>query len=128
MPRPMSALFPPEMLYKRAVRSRLREEIANTAHNQLAGSLLKQGRVDAGGGKPVKQEAYARRLAAKMQLRGIARQTLSAWERGTTVVPAAALLASAEVLGVDVGQLVESTRESVKAKIKGLEAQVSTGK
>ena len=116
------------MLYKRAVRSRLREEIANTAHNQLAGSLLKQGRVDAGGGKPVKQEAYARRLAAKMQLRGIARQTLSAWERGTSVVPAAALLASAEVLGVDVGQLVQSTRESVKAKIKDLEAQVSTGK
>ena len=115
------------MLYKRAVRSRLREEIAGTAHNQLAGNLLKQGRLDAGGGKPVKQEAYARRLAAKMRLNGIARQTLSAWERGTTVVPAAALLASAEVLGVDVGQLVDNTRESVKAKIKDLEAQVSTG-
>lgn len=128
MPQAMSAPSRPAMLYKRAVRSRLREEIANTAHNQLAGSLLKQGRVDAGGGKPVKQEAYARKLAAKMQLRGIARQTLSAWERGTSVVPAAALLASAEVLGVDVGQLVQSTRESVRAKIKDLEAQVSTGK
>jgi hypothetical protein len=42
------------------------------------------------------------------------------------VVPAAALLASAEVLGVDVGQLVESTRDSVKARIADLEAQVST--
>jgi hypothetical protein len=51
---------------------------------------------------------------------------LSAWERGTTVVPAAALLASAEVLGVDVGSLVESTRDSVKARIANLEAQVST--
>jgi transcriptional regulator with XRE-family HTH domain len=61
-----------------------------------------------------------------MQLHGIARQTLSAWERGTTVVPAAALLASAEVLGVDVGQLVESTRDSVKARIADLEAQVLT--
>ena len=116
------------MLYKRAVRSRLREEIGSTAHNQLAGNLLRQGRVDAGGGKPVKQEAYARRLAEKMQIRGIARQTLSAWERGATVVPAAALLASAEVLGVDIGQLVDSTRESVRAKIKDLEAQVSTSK
>ena len=121
------------MLYKRAVaegvrraRTRLREEMASTAHNQLAGNLLKQGRSDAGGGKPVKQEAYARQLASKMQLRGIARQTLSAWERGTTVVPAAALLASAEVLGVDVGQLVDSTRDSVKARIADLEAQVST--
>jgi|SRR5882672_1459263 len=123
----MSVLPDAAMLYKRAVRSRLREEIAGTAHNQLAGNLLKQGRLDAGGGKPVKQEAYARRLAAKMRLNGIARQTLSAWERGTTVVPAAALLASAEVLGVDVGQLVDNTRESVKAKIKDLEAQVSTG-
>jgi transcriptional regulator with XRE-family HTH domain len=108
------------------VRSRLREQIASTAHNQLAGTLLKQGRVDAGNGKAVKQEAYARALAGKMQLRGIARQTLSAWERGTTVVPAAALLASAEVLGVDVGRLVESTRESVQARIADLEAQVST--
>jgi transcriptional regulator with XRE-family HTH domain len=121
------------MLYKRAVaeavrrtRTRLREQIASTAQNQLAGNLLKQGRSDAGGSKPVKQEAYARQLAAKMQLRGIARQTLSAWERGTTVVPAAALLASAEVNGVDVGQLVESTRDSVKARIAFLEAQVST--
>ena len=124
----MSVLSGVAMLYKRAVRSRLREEIASTAHNQLAGNLLKQGRLDAGGGKPVKHEAYARMLATKMQLRGIARQTLSAWERGTTVVPAAALLASAEVLGVDVGQLVDSTRESVKAKIKDLEAQVSTNR
>jgi transcriptional regulator with XRE-family HTH domain len=100
--------------------------MASTAHNQLAGNLLRQGRSDAGGGKPVKQEAYARQLASKMQLHGIARQTLSAWERGTTVVPAAALLASAEVLGVDVGQLVDSTRDSVKARIADLEAQVST--
>jgi transcriptional regulator with XRE-family HTH domain len=114
------------MLYKRAVRSRLREDMAGTAHNLLAGNLLKQGRVDAGGGKPLKQEAYARQLAAKMQLETIARQTLSAWERGTTVVPAAALLASAEVLGVDVGHLVDSTRASVQARIRDLEAQVST--
>ncbi len=99
------------------MRKHLREALADTAHNQLAGNLLRQGRLDAGGGKPVKQEAYARLLAAKMRLDGIARQTLSAWERGTTVVPAAALLASAEVLGVDVGQLVESTRDSVKARI-----------
>jgi transcriptional regulator with XRE-family HTH domain len=130
----MSVLEAQAMLYKRAVtaeaarrvRTRLREEIASTAHNQLAGNLLKQGRLDAGGGKPVKQEAYARQLASKMQLHGIARQTLSAWERGATVVPAAALLASAEVLGVNVGQLVESTRDSVKARIADLEAQVST--
>jgi transcriptional regulator with XRE-family HTH domain len=115
------------MLYKRAVaKTRLREQIASTVHNQLAGNLLKQGRSDAGRGKPLKQEAYARQLASKMQLRGIARQTLSAWERGTTVVPAAALLASAEVLGVDIGQLVENTRDSVKARIADLEAQVST--
>ncbi len=106
------------------MRSRLREEIATTAHNQLAGNLLRQGRQDAGGGKPVKQEVYAKQLAAKMQLKGIARQTLSAWERGASVVPAAALLASAEVLGVNVGQLVDSTRESVKARIRDLEAQV----
>lgn len=106
------------------MKSHLREQIASAAHNQLAGTLLKQGRYDAGGGKPVKQEVYARQLAAKMQLPGIARQTLSAWERGTTVVPAAALLASAEVLGVNVGQLVDSTRESVRARIRILEAQV----
>lgn len=128
-----SALEIQAMLYKRAVteaarrtKTHLREAIASTAHNQLAGNLLRQGRLDAGGGKPVKQEAYARQLASKMQLGGIARQTLSAWERGTTVVPAAALLASAEVLGVNVGQLVESTRDSVKARIADLEAQVST--
>ncbi len=114
------------MLYKRAVLSRLREGIAGTAHNQLAGNLRKRGRVDAGRGMPVKQEAYARQLAAKMQVETIARQTLSAWERGTTVVPAAALLASAEVLGVDVGQLVDNTRASVQARIRNLEAQVST--
>jgi transcriptional regulator with XRE-family HTH domain len=108
------------------MRTHLREQIASTAHNQLAGNLLKQGRLDAGGGKPLKQEAYARQLAAKMQLDSIARQTLSAWERGTTVVPAAALLASAEVFGVDVGSLVESTRVSVQARIADLEAQVST--
>jgi hypothetical protein len=41
-------------------------------------------------------------------------------------VPAAALLASAEVLGVDIGQLVEATRESVREKIADLEALVST--
>ena len=108
------------------MRNRLREQIASTAHNQLAGNFLRQGRTDAGGGKPMKQEVYARLLAAKLQLPSIARQTLSAWERGTTVVPAAALLASAEVLGVDVGQLVESTRTSVQARINELEAQVST--
>ena len=108
------------------MRKHLREALADTALNQLAGNLLRQGRLDAGGGKPIKQEAYARLLATKMRLDGIARQTLSAWERGTTVVPAAALLASAEVLGVDVGQLVESTRDSVKARIADLEAQVST--
>ena len=123
---PMAAPRNGAMLYKRAMRSRLREGIAGSAHNQLAGNLLKQGRVDAGQGKPLKQEAYARQLAAKMQLETIARQTLSAWERGTTVVPAAALLASAEVLGVDVGQLVDSTRDSVRARIRNLEAQVST--
>jgi len=108
------------------VRKHLREALADTAHNQLAGNLLRQGRLDAGEGKPIKQEAYARLLASKLRLDGIARQTLSAWERGTTVVPAAALLASAEVLGVDVGQLVESTRDTVKARIADLEAQVST--
>ena len=108
------------------MREHLREALADTAHNQLAGNLLRQGRLDAGGGKPIKQEAYARLLASKLRLDGIARQTLSAWERGTTVVPAAALLASAEVLGVDVGQLVESTRDTVKARIADLEAQVST--
>ena len=108
------------------MRKHLREALADTAHNQLAGNLLRQGRLDAGGGKPIKQEAYARLLASKLRLDGIARQTLSAWERGTTVVPAAALLASAEVLGVDVGQLVESTRDTVKARIADLEAQVST--
>jgi transcriptional regulator with XRE-family HTH domain len=108
------------------VRTRLREQLASTAHNQLAGNFLKQGRIDAGEGTPMKQEVYARLLAAKLQLPNIARQTLSAWERGTTVVPAAALLASAEVLGVDVGQLVESTRVSVRARIASLEAQVST--
>ncbi len=108
------------------MRKHLREALADTAHNQLAGNLLRQGRIDAGGGKPIKQEAYARLLASKLRLDGIARQTLSAWERGTTVVPAAALLASAEVLGVDVGQLVESTRDTVKARIADLEAQVST--
>src|SRR5882762_2831830 len=129
----MSVLSDLAMLYKRAVaervrrsRTHLREEMASTVHNQLAGNLLKQGRSDAGGGKPLKQEAYARQLASKMQLHGIARQTLSAWERGTTVVPAAALLASAEVLGVDVGQLVEATRESVREKIADLEALVAT--
>jgi hypothetical protein len=42
------------------------------------------------------------------------------------VVPAAALLASAEVLGVDIGQLVEATRESVREKIADLEALVAT--
>jgi transcriptional regulator with XRE-family HTH domain len=108
------------------MRNRLREQLASTAHNQLAGNFLRQGRLDAGGGKPMKQEVYARLLAAKLQLPSIARQTLSAWERGTTVVPAAALLASAEVLGVDVGQLVENTRASVQARIANLEAQVST--
>jgi transcriptional regulator with XRE-family HTH domain len=108
------------------VRTRLREQIASTAHNQLAGNFLRQGRLDAGGGKAMKQEVYARLLAEKLQLPGIARQTLSAWERGTTVVPAAALLASAEILRIDVGQLVESTRVSVRARIANLEAQVST--
>jgi hypothetical protein len=108
------------------VRSRLREKIAATAHNQLAGSLLKQGRSDAGGGKPIKQAAYARQLAESMQIESLARQTLSAWERGASVVPAAALLASAEVNGVNVGQLVDAARESVKARIAELEAQLLT--
>jgi len=100
--------------------------MAATAHNQLAGSLLRQGRQDAGSGKPVKQEVYARKLAASLHLDGLARQTLSAWERATTVVPAAALLASAEVNGVDVGQLVEAARETVRARIADLEAQLRT--
>jgi transcriptional regulator with XRE-family HTH domain len=100
-------------------RTRLREKIAATAHNQLAGSLLKQGRNDAGGGKPIKQAVYAKKLAASLNVESLARQTLSAWERGTTVVPAAALLASAEVNGVDVGQL-----EGVRARIADLEAQL----
>lgn len=108
------------------VRSRLREKIAATAHNQLAGSLLRQGRSDAGGGKPIKQAVYARKLAESMHIESLARQTLSAWERGATVVPAAALLASAEVNGVDVGQLVEAARENVKARIADLEAQLLT--
>lgn len=108
------------------MKTHLREQIAATPHNRLAGNLLKQGRVDGGGVKPIKQEAYARKLAAKMGLGNIARQTLSAWERGATVVPAAALLASAEVLGVDVGQLVDSTRDSVRARITDLEQLVST--
>lgn len=106
------------------MKTHLREQIAGAPLNRLAGNLLRQGRVDGGGGKPLKQEAYARQLAAKLGLHSIARQTLSAWERGTSVVPAAALLASAEVLGVDVGQLVESTRDSVRARIADLEAQV----
>ena len=109
------------------MRTKLRERIAGAPHNRLAGSLLKQGRTDGGGGKPLKQEVYARRLAATLGLESIARQTLSAWERGTTVVPAAALLASAEVLGVDVGQLVASTRESVRARIADLETLVGDG-
>ena len=109
------------------MRSHVREEIAATAHNQLAGSLLKQGRSDAGGGKPIKQEAYARKLAGALGVGAVSRQTLSAWERGATVVPAAALLASAEVVGVDVGQLVEAARETVRARISSLEAQLLTG-
>jgi len=106
------------------VRTRLREKLATTAHNQLAGSLLRQGRSDAGGGKPIKQAVYAKQLAASLHIDSLARQTLSAWERGTTVVPAAALLASAEVNGVDVGQLVDAARENVKARIAELEAQL----
>jgi len=108
------------------VRSRVREKIAATAHNQLAGSLLRQGRSDAGGGKPIKQAVYARQLAASLHIEKLARQTLSAWERGASVVPAAALLASAEVNGVDVGQLVEAARDNVKARIADLEAQLLT--
>ena len=108
------------------MRSHLREKIAATTHNQLAGSLLRQGRNDAGGGKPIKQAVYARQLAASLHIESLARQTLSAWERGTTVVPAAALLASAEVNGVDVGQLVEAARENVRARIADLEAQLLT--
>jgi transcriptional regulator with XRE-family HTH domain len=111
---------------ERPMRRHVREEIAATAHNQLAGSLLKQGRSDAGGGKPIKQEVYARKLAAALGVAGVSRQTLSAWERGATVVPAAALLASAEVVGVDVGQLVEAARENVRARISSLEAQLLT--
>ncbi len=111
---------------ERRMRRHIREEIAATAHNQLAGSLLKQGRSDAGGGKPIKQEAYARKLAVALRVAGVSRQTLSAWERGATVVPAAALLASAEVVGVDVGQLVEASRETVRARISSLEAQLLT--
>ncbi|TMF51644.1 MAG: hypothetical protein E6H95_08815 [Chloroflexi bacterium] len=107
-------------------RKHLREELAATVHNQLAGSLLRQGRLDAGGGKPLKQEVYAKQLATSLHLNGLARQTLSAWERATTVVPAAALLASAEVNGVDVGQLVEAARETVRARIADLEAQLLT--
>jgi len=64
------------------MRKHLREALSDTAHNQLAGNLLRQGRLDAGGGKPIKQEAYARLLASKLRLDGIARQTMSAWERG----------------------------------------------
>jgi transcriptional regulator with XRE-family HTH domain len=108
------------------VRTRLREKIAATAHNQLAGSLLRQGRSDAGGGRPIKQDAYAQQLAARLQVESLARQTLSAWERGASVVPAAALLASAEVNGVDVGQLVDAARASVRARIASLEAQLMT--
>jgi transcriptional regulator with XRE-family HTH domain len=100
--------------------------MAATAHNQLAGSLLKQGRSDAGGGKPIKQEVYARKLADTLRVGGLSRQTLSAWERGVTVVPASALLASAEVVGVNVGQLVEAARETVRARIAHLEAQLLT--
>lgn len=111
---------------ERRTRRHVREDIAATAHNQLAGSLLKQGRSDAGGGKPIKQEAYARKLALALGVAGVSRQTLSAWERGATVVPAAALLASAEVVGVDVGQLVEAARETVRARISSLEAQLLT--
>jgi transcriptional regulator with XRE-family HTH domain len=108
------------------MRRHIREEMAATAHNQLAGSLLKQGRTDAGGSKPIKQEAYARKLAAALRVPGLSRQTLSAWERGATVVPAAALLASAEVVGVNVGQLIEAARQTVRARIADLEAQLLT--
>jgi transcriptional regulator with XRE-family HTH domain len=107
-----------------AARRHVREEIAATAQNQLAGSLLRQGRSDAGGGTSIKQEEYARRLAVSLGLGGLSRQTLSAWERGATVVPAAALLASAEVVGVDVGRMVDAARESVRATIAKLEAQL----
>jgi transcriptional regulator with XRE-family HTH domain len=108
------------------MRRPIREEIAATAHNRLAGSLLKQGRSDAGGGNPIKQETYARKLASALHVAGLSRQTLSAWERGASVVPAAALLASAEVVGVNVGQLVEAARETVRARIANLEAQLLT--
>ena len=74
-------------------RKHLREELAATVHNQLAGSLLRQGRLDAGGGTPLKQEVYAKQLATSLHLNGLARQTLSAWERATTVVPASSLSA-----------------------------------
>jgi transcriptional regulator with XRE-family HTH domain len=104
----------------------LRQKIAATAHNQLAGSLLKQGRNDAGAGKPIKQAVYARQLAERLHLDSLARQTLSSWERGAAVVPAAVLLASAEVNGVDVGSLVDAARETVKARIADLEAQLLT--
>jgi len=110
----------------RQIRRHVREEMAATAHNQLAGNLLKQARSDAGGTKPIKQDAYARKLAAALRVAGLSRQTLSAWERGATVVPAAALLASAEVAGVDVGQLIEAARETVRARIAELEAQLRT--
>jgi transcriptional regulator with XRE-family HTH domain len=108
------------------MRRPIRQEIAATAHNQLAGSLLKQGRSDAGGGNPIKQETYAGKLAVALHVAGLSRQTLSAWERGATIVPAAALLASAEVVGVDVGQLVEAARQTVRARIATLEAQLFT--
>lgn len=106
------------------MRRHVGEKIAATPQNQLAGSLLKQGRSDAGGGRSIKQEEYARRLAVSLGLGGLSRQTLSAWERGATVVPAAALLASAEVVGVDVGQLVDAARVTVRARIAKLEAQL----
>jgi transcriptional regulator with XRE-family HTH domain len=108
------------------MKTNLRERVASAPLNRLAGNLLKQGRIDGGGDRPLKQEVYARQLAAKLGIPGIARQTLSAWERGTAVVPAAALLASAEVLGVDVGELVENTRDTVRARIAELEALVGT--
>ena len=101
-----------------------REAIAVSSYNKLAGTLMRQARIVAGGGRPMKQEAFARQLAQALGVKSLARQTLSAWERGTAAVPAAALLASAERLGVEIDELMEQARETVRSRIAALQDQL----
>ena len=101
-----------------------RDAIATSNYNKLAGTLIRQARIVAGGGKPLKQEAFARQLAHALGVKSLARQTLSAWERGSAAVPAAALLASAERLGVEIDDLMEQARATVRSRIAALQDQL----